>query len=127
MQIQPMNLGSPSLPANSLASIEALQELLEEVSQALSEGNPERLLEVSRQLQATANQLVPWFSGPASNPELLESRDNLRKKLLLNLKQQAHCRALLRRWRRRLVLQRHLLDSSGSSGLCSESLDVRWY
>ena len=93
--------------------LETLKQLLTTAMRDLSGGEAGSLLETSRQISSTANDLMVLATRCGHLPLNLEEQQQ-RRKLLAELGQQrAFCRAMLRRWRRSLLLRRQLLALQG--------------
>jgi hypothetical protein len=117
---------SSSLPPQidqELVLLETLKELLTAAMRSLSGGEAGNLMETSRQIRSTASDLMSLASDLAHLPSTAEEEQQ-RRKLLAELSQQrAFCRAMLRRWRRSLLLRRQLLALHGEPEGYSESMD----
>ena len=95
-----------------LLLLETLQILLDGASRCLATGDALPLMEMSRQITATAQQVQAFASQLSGSVAGADAQR--RRKLLAELAQQrAFCRAMLRRWRRSIVLRRHLLGVEG--------------
>jgi uncharacterized membrane protein YccC len=103
---------SSSLPPQidqELMLLETLKELLTAAMRSLSGGEAGNLLETSRQISSTADDLMTLAGRLAHLPSTPEEQQQ-RRKLLAELSQQrSYCRAVLRRWRRSILLRRQLL------------------
>lgn len=109
-----------------LVLLETLKSLLEEAMRSLSGGEALPLLEVSRQLSVTAQELSAFSLQMGSLPWSVEAQQS-RRKLLAELGQQrAFCRAMLRRWRRSIVLRQQLLGLQDEPVPYTESLTTGW-
>lgn len=89
--------------------LETLKTLLDGAICSLGGGNAQSLLEMSRQIKCTVEQLLAFClqGGAAGATPQAQHR---RRKLLAELAQQrAFCRAMLRRWHRSIALRRQLL------------------
>jgi hypothetical protein len=105
-----------------LVLLETLKSLLDEAMRSLSGGEALPLLEVSRQLSVTAQDLTAFSLRMGSLPWTAEAQQH-RRKLLTELSQQrAFCRAMLRRWRRSIVLRQQLLGLHAEPAPYTESL-----
>ena len=109
--------------AQELVLLETLRALLTAAIQALSRGEAGSLAEVSRQVKRTAENIMATSLTLGHFPLTPEARQR-RQKLLAELRQQrSFCRAMLRRWRRSILLRRQLLDLATEPTIYSESLD----
>ncbi len=101
--------------------------MLESAIRLLSGGEAGPLIEVSGQIRSTAEEVMALslqLGHLPSNPETQQQR----QKLLTELGQQrAFCRAMLRRWRRSIVLRQQLLGRQTESLPYTESLETGWY
>ncbi len=110
-----------------LALLETLKSLLETAIHSLTGGEVGALLEVSQQIRSTADEAMALSLQLGHLPGTPEAQQQ-RRKLLAELSQQrAFCRAMLRRWRRSLVLRRQLLGLQAEPVPYTESLDASWY
>jgi hypothetical protein len=99
----------PPGPDQELFLLETLKSLLDGAIDSLSGGDAESLLEMSRQITSTAQQLLA-LCLQGGHLSLTAEAQQRRRKLLAELTQQrAFCRAMLRRWRRSLALRQQLL------------------
>jgi hypothetical protein len=109
-----------------LVLLETLKSLLEEAMRSLSGGEALPLLEVSRQIGVTAQELMAFSLQLGCLPWTPEAQQQ-RRKLLAELGQQrAFCRAMLRRWRRSIVLRQQLLGLQSEPAPYTESLPAGW-
>jgi hypothetical protein len=107
--------------------LETLKSLLETAIRSLSGGEAGALIEVSRQIRSTADEVMALSLQLGHLPWTPEAQQE-RRKLLEELGQQrAFCRAMLRRWRRSLVLRRQLLGLQAEPVPYTESMDAGWY
>lgn len=117
---------SSSLPPHidqELVLLETLKELLTAAMHSLSGGEAGNLLETSRQIGATAEDLIALASHLGHLPATPEEEQQ-RRKLLAELSQQrSFCRSMLRRWRRSILLRRQLLALHGEPETYSRSTD----
>ncbi len=117
---------SPSPLDPELVLLETLQSLLDTAMHSLSSGEAGILIEASRQIRSTADEVIALslqVGHLPSNPEAQSQR----QKLLAELGQQrAFCRAMLRRWRRSLVLRQQLLGLQAEPLPYTESLQSGW-
>ena len=122
-------LASSSLPTEidqELVLLETLKELLTVAMGSLSGGEAGNLMEVGRQIGSTADDLMALASHLGHLP-LTPEEQQQRRKLLAELGQQrAFCRAMLRRWRRSILLPRHLLALHGEAETYTEPMEARW-
>ncbi len=89
--------------------LETLKSLLDVAMRSLGGGEALPLLEVSRQINLTAQELTA-FSLQIGRMPLTPEAQQRRRKLLAELSQQrAFCRAMLRRWRRSIAMRQQLL------------------
>jgi hypothetical protein len=116
---------SPLSPMDQeLVLLETLKSLLEEAMRSLSGGEALPLLEVSRQINLTAQELTAFSLQMGRLPWTPEAQQQ-RRKLLAELGQQrSFCRAMLRRWRRAIVLRQQLLGLQDEPVLYTESLTL---
>lgn len=99
----------PPCPDQELFLLETLKSLLDGAIHSLSGGDAESLLEMSRQITSTAQQLLA-LCLQGGHLSLAAEAQQRRRKLLAELTQQrAFCRAMLRRWRRSVALRQQLL------------------
>lgn len=122
---------SPSRPVpleiQQLVVLETLKALLSAAIRSLSRGEPADLSEVSRDIQATADGVMA-ASLNQDRLVLTPEEQQQRRKLLAELRQQrSFCRAMLRRWRRSILLRQQLLDLATGPMTYTESLDPRRY
>jgi len=109
-----------------LVLLETLKSLLDEAMRSLSGGEALPLLEVSRQISVTAQGLTAFSLQMGCLPWTAEAQQH-RRKLLAELSQQrAFCRAMLRRWRRSIVLRQQLLGLQDEPVPYTESLTTGW-
>ena len=116
---------SPLSPMDQeLVLLETLKSLLEEAMRSLSGGEALPLLEVSRQINLTAQELTAFALQMGRLPWTPEAQQQ-RRKLLAELGQQrSFCRAMLRRWRRAIVLRQQLLGLQDEPAPYTESLTI---
>ena len=121
--------GSVPVPpeVQELVLLETLKALLTAAIRSLSRGEPANLAEVSRDINATADHVMATSLNLGRFPLTPEAQQQ-RQKLLAELRQQrSFCRAMLRRWRRSILLRQQLLDLATEPAIYTESLDSRWY
>jgi hypothetical protein len=107
--IASVNSSVPSEIDQELVLLETLKELLTNAMGVLSGGEAGNLVETSRQISLTASDLMARAGQFAHLPSTPEEQQQ-RRKLLAELGQQrSFCRAMLRRWRRTLLLRKRLL------------------
>ena len=119
-------VASASLPVppevQDLVLLERLKSLLNAAMRALSRAEPEVLAEVSRQVTLTAEDVVAASRSMgcvALNPEA----QGQRQKLLAEIRRQgSFCCAMLRRWRRSILLRRQLLDLATETGIYTQPI-----
>ncbi|MGB7555625.1 MAG: hypothetical protein WBM04_14725 [Candidatus Korobacteraceae bacterium] len=108
---------------HELVLLETLKELLTIAMRSLSGGEAGSLMETSRQISLTANNLMSLANQVGNLPSTPEEQQR-RDKLLAELSQQrSFCRSMLRRWRRSLLLQRQLLVLQSEPDTYSESIE----
>ena len=118
---------APSPMDQELVLLETLKSLLEAAIRSLSGGDAEVLIEVSRQIRSTADEVIALAAQLGRLPGTPQAQQE-RRKLLAELGQQrAFCRAMLRRWRRSLVLRRQLFGPQAEPVPYTESLTAGWY
>ncbi len=118
---------STSAVDQELVLLETLKALLETAIRSLSGGEAGALMEVSRQIRSTADEVMALSLHLGRLPGTPEAQQQ-RRKLLEELgRQRAFCRAMLRRWRRSLVLRRQLLCLQAEPVPYTESIDAGWY
>ena len=106
--------------------LETLKELLTAAIRSLSRGESAELAELSRSISSTADEATAIELNLCRLP-LNPAAQQQRQKLLAELRQQrSFCRAMLRRWRRSIVLRQQLLDLATGTATYSEALDSRW-
>jgi len=89
--------------------METLKSLLDGAIRSLSGGEAQPLLEISRQISSTAQDLT-GFSLQLGRLPLTGEAQQRRRRLLTELgEQRAFCRAMLRRWRRSIALRQQLI------------------
>jgi len=93
-----------------LVLLETLKALLAGAIWSLSNGDAAKLIEVSRQINGAADDVMAAALNP-SRVLLTPEAQQHRQKLLAELRQQrSFCRAMLRRWWRSILLRRQLLE-----------------
>jgi hypothetical protein len=120
---------SPSRPfppeMQEVVLLETLKELLTATIRSLSRGEPAELADLGRSISATADEVTATELTLCRSP-LTAAAQQQRQKLLAELRQQrSFCRAMLRRWRRSIVLRQQLLDLATGTATYSEALDPR--
>ncbi len=106
--------------------LETLKELLTAAIRSLSEGGTTELSQVSDRIKATAEQARAAELNLGHLPLTPAARQQ-RQKLVADLcRQRSFCRAMLRRWRRSMVLRQQLLDLATGTVTYDEALDPRW-
>jgi hypothetical protein len=118
---------SPSPLDQELVLFETLNSLLETAMRSLSSGEAGTLMEASRQIRLTADEVMELSAQLGRLPRTPAVQQE-RRKLLAELgQQQAFCRAMLRRWRRSLALRQQLLGLRAEPLPYTESLEAGWY
>jgi hypothetical protein len=118
--------GSFPPEVQELVLLEILKELLTATIRSLSRGEPAELAELSSSISANAEEVAATESDLRRLP-LTPAAQRQRRKLLAELRQQrSFCQAMLRRWRRSILLRRQLLDLATGTATYSEALDPRW-
>lgn len=103
--------------------LETLKELLTIAMRSLSGGEASSLVETSRQISSTANNLMSLANQVGNLPSTPEEQQR-RDKLLAELSQQrSFCRSMLRRWRRSVLLRRQLLVLQSEPDTYGESIE----
>ncbi|HEY5177551.1 MAG TPA: hypothetical protein VII95_18490 [Terriglobales bacterium] len=124
-----MTSHNSSLPTHidqELLLLETLKELLTVAMRSLSGGEAGNLVEASRQISSTADDLMALASRLGHLP-LTPEEQQQRRKLLAELGQQrSFCRTMLRRWRRPIFLRQQLLALHDEPETCADSMEVRW-
>ena len=110
-----------------LVLLETLKSLLDRAMRSLNGGEALPLLEVSRQISATAEELTTLSLQLAHLPWTPEAQMQRRKVLAELGQQRAFCRAMLRRWRRSLALRQQLLSLCSEPLPYTESIETGWY
>ena len=102
--------------------LETLKELLTATIRSLSRGESAELAELSHSISATADDVAATELNLCRLP-LTPAAQQQRQKLLAELRQQrSFCRAMLRRWRRSILLRQQLLDLATEPAIYSEPL-----
>jgi len=117
----PQDVRSASID-QQLLLLETLQTLLDGAIRCLTGGDAPPLLEMSRQIQSTAQELLALSLQLSRFPESPEAQQRRRKLVMKLGEQRAFCRAMLRRWRRSLALRQQLLGLRGAPALYTDSL-----
>jgi uncharacterized membrane protein YccC len=113
----------PSQIDDELVLLETLKELLTAAMRSLSGGEAGSLMETSRQISSTANNLMSLANQVGNLPSTAEEQQR-RGKLLAELSQQrSFCRSMLRRWRRSVLLRRQLLALQSEPDNYNESIE----
>jgi hypothetical protein len=121
--IASVNSSVPSEIDQELVLLETLKELLTNAMSFLSGGEAGRLVETSRQISLTATDLMARAGQVAHLPSTPEERQQ-RRKLLAELGQQrSFCRAMLRRWRRTLLLRKRLVALQSEPESYAEAME----
>jgi hypothetical protein len=103
---------SLTLPAaeQEFQLLQNLDALLVTVTQSLGCGEPQTVPEISGLISLTARELTALSRQVACCPENAEAQVKRRQLLLDIRKQAAFCRAILRRWRRSIMVRQQLLE-----------------
>lgn len=109
VEAAPVPNGELSPMDQELVLLETMKTLLESAARSLAEGEALPLLEVSRHIGQTAQQLSEFSQCMGALPWSEEAQQQRRKLLAELCQQRAFCRAMLRRWRRSLALRQQLL------------------
>ena len=109
-----------------LVLLETMKALLETATRSLAEGEALPLLEVSRHIGQTAQQLSEFSQRMGALPWSEEAQQQRRKLLAELCQQRAFCRAMLRRWRRSIALRQQLLRLQSEPLPYTESIGRRW-
>lgn len=122
---------TPTLPSpkidQELVLLETLKSLLDSASRSLSGGEALPLLEVSRQISTTAEELMALSFQLGHLPWTPEAQQRRRRVLAELGQQRAFCRAMLRRWHRSMMLRQQLLGLQSDPVPYTESLTSGWY
>jgi len=102
--------------------LETLKTLLDGAIRCLSGGDALPLLEMSRQINSIAQELLALSLQLSCLPGSPEAQQRRRQLLAKLGEQRAFCRAMLRRWRRSLVLRQQLLGLRSEPALYTDSL-----
>ena len=103
-----------------------LRTLLSTAIRALSRGDPAHLAEVSHAINGIATDILATSPNGGCFP-LTPDAQQQRQQVLDELRQQSSfCCAMLRRWRRSILLRRQLLDLATAPTIYTDSLDPRW-
>ena len=112
----------PENGASDILILENLQKMLTAASKCLADGELAALPEICHQITSAAGELLalnPQLVDPAHGNHLRQ-----RRKLLLDTaRRRAFCQALLGRWRRSLLIRKHLLRIRSGNG---PSADLPW-
>jgi hypothetical protein len=103
---------SASFPAaeRELELLESLKVLLAAAMDSLGQGDAQTVPDISQQISLTAQELAALSLQISRLPQGVEAQLK-RKEFLLEVRQQsAFCRAILRRWRRSIILRQQLLE-----------------
>lgn len=114
----------PEIP--ELVSLQTLRTLLSTAIGALRRGDPAHLAEVSHAINGIASDVLATSLNRGCLPLTPEAQER-RQKLLAELCQQRSlCRAMLRRWRRSILLRQQLLDLATEPATYTDSRDASW-
>jgi hypothetical protein len=103
--------------------LETLKGLLTAAMHSLSGGDAGNLLETSRQISSTAEDLMALARHLGHLPSSPEEQQQRRKMLAQLSQQRSYCRAMLRRWRRSILLRRQLPALHGEPDTYAEPID----
>jgi len=123
-----MELPGAPLPAEvqQLVLLETLRELLTAAIRSLSRGEPGELAATSRDINATAGEVLAASRELGRLPLTPEARQR-RQSLLAELRRQrSFCRAMLRRWRRSILAHQQLLDLATGTATYGETPNPQW-
>jgi len=109
-----------------LVLLETLKALLSGAIRALSCGEPASLAQVSRDISAASADILAVSLKLDRFPMSPEAQQHLQKLLTELRRQRCFCRAMLRRWRRSILLRQQLLDLATAPIIYTDSLDPRW-
>ena len=109
-----------------LVLLETMKALLETATRSLAGGEALPLLEVSRHIGQTAQELTEFSLRMGALPWTEETQQQRRKLLAELCQQRAFCRAMLRRWRRSIVLRQQLLRLQSEPLPYTESIEQSW-
>jgi len=124
-KIASANVNVPT-EVQELVLLETLRALLTAAIRSLSRGEPADVVDVSRDISAIAGNVMAASVNLSRLPLTPEAQQQ-RQKLLAELRQQrSFCRAMLRRWRRSILLRQQLLDLATEPTTYTDSLDPRW-
>lgn len=105
-----------------LVLLETLKALLGTAIRALSHGEPALLAEVSSDINATAADLTAASLNLGRVPWTSEGERQRRKLLAEMRRQRSFCCAMLRRWRRSILLRQQLLDLAMEPTIYTQAL-----
>ena len=109
-----------------LVLLETMKTLLDSAAHSLAKGDALPLLETTRQIDQTAQEITAFCLQVGPQPWTEEAHEQ-RRRLLRELGQQrSFCRAMLRRWRRSIVLREQLLGLQSEPAPYTESLTPAW-
>ena len=109
-----------------LVLLETMKTLLETAMRSLAGGEALPLLEVSRHIVQTAQELTEFSLRMGALPWSEEAQQQRRKLLAELCQQRAFCRAMLRRWRRSIALRQQLLRLQSEPLPYTESVGRNW-
>jgi len=109
-----------------LVLLETMKTLLETAARSLAGGEAMPLLEVSRHIGQTAEELTAFSLRMGALPWTEEAQQQRRKLLAELCQQRAFCRAMLRRWRRSIALRQQLLRLQSEPGSYTECIEQNW-
>jgi hypothetical protein len=114
--------GSVRPEAQDLVLLQTLKALLNAVIGALSRGEPGSLAEISRDINATAADVLA-NSLNLARVQLTPEAQRQRQKLLAEIRRQrSFCLAMLRRWRRSILLRQQLLGLATEAAIYPEPI-----
>jgi len=99
-----------SAAEQELALLQAVKSLLEGIVRSLRSGEAGPLVEASREINSTAQDLLALWLQLGCIPWTPEAQQERRRLLREIGRQRTFCRAMLRRWRRSIALRRQLLE-----------------
>lgn len=117
---------SASIPVppevEELVLLETLKALLSAAIRALSRGEAASLEKVSYDISATAGEILSRSANLSAIQSSAEVQRERQKLLIEMRRQRSFCCAMLRRWRRSILLSRQLLDLAGEPSIYTERL-----
>jgi hypothetical protein len=122
MRVEATGVAAASLIEREMVLWAAMKALLDTALRSLGAGEAQPLLEASRQMGATADEMAALTVQLGRLPRSAEAQDERRRMLTEIGQQRSLGRALLRRWRRSLVLRQQLLGMQAEPELYTDSL-----